>query len=830
MTITACFFIYLCTVNYTFADIASFFPKADLQIKQSEASVRFLLIDSRQITSAQDSIFIALPGEQFDGHQYLIAAYRAGVRSFILSDKKYKKELPKANLIFVENTRKALQELAAQHRQRFSIPVIGITGSNGKTIVKEWLFQLLRSDFSVVRSPKSYNSQIGVPLSVWEMQEQHDLALIEAGISLPGEMVRLEKIIRPRIGILTNIGAAHDEGFTSRAQKKAEKMLLFRSAEIVICSYKNVPKGEPKDKFLTWGRTDEADLQINRTLKTEKGTKIFAWYQGEKVRTQIPFQDTASLENALHCWLTLLHLNLDRTEIEERMSVLEPVAMRLELKQGASGSLLINDSYNSDLTSLKIALRFLTRHSQNLKRTLILSDILQSGKANADLYQTVALLLKKYAVQFVVGIGEEVYRLGEFLPQEVQWDYYEDTTEFLVQADFEDFGDSAILLKGARRFAFEKIAAQLEQKTHNTVLEVNLNALLHNLKVYRSYLSPETKLLVMVKASAYGSGSLETAKVLEYQKVDYFGVAYADEGVELRKNGIKTPILVLNPEAATFAQLVKHELEPEIYNLKQLKELVRFLALRNKQIGIHLKLETGMNRLGFEEEDLTELGTILQDNPSIKVLSIFSHLAGSEAGAHDDFTTKQAARFRNNYEAVCRFLTYRPFRHILNSSGIARFPEHQMEMVRLGIGIYGTEGNPVLAEKLRVVNTLKARISQIKNLEEGDTVGYGRQGIIKQKTRSATISVGYADGLLRAAGNGKFSVLLHGKRAPIIGNICMDMCMVNVTNIPEAKEGDEVIIFGENPRVEELAQVLGTIPYEVFTNTSERVKRIYIEE
>ena len=819
-------------MNYTPTHIAKITRGLVLQKTDDEQAIRHTLTDSRQIISPQTGIFIALKGEQYNGHSYLQAAYNAGVRCFLISEKEASKNLPLATIIFVENTLEALQKLAAARRQNFHYPVIGITGSNGKTVVKEWLFQLLRESFHIVRSPKSYNSQVGVPLSVLEMENAHDLAIFEAGISQMNEMENLEKIIRPTVGILTNIGAAHDEGFASKKEKIKEKIKLFANTDKIICEWKYAQyfKQNKSIQILTWGREKETDLRILRITKKGKESRILANWKGLKINISFPFQDAASLENVMHCWLTLLSLDIDNQTIAQRSKQLEQVAMRLELIQGGNGSLIINDSYNSDLTSLKIALRFLEQQSKSLQRTLVLSDILQSGKKNEELYPAVAELLAKYKIDYLVGIGDEIIDLKPFLRKKIQSDFYKTTKDFLVNFQQDKFKESVILLKGARHFTFEKIAAHLEQKTHNAVLEVNLNAVLHNLKVYRSYLKSQTKLLVMVKASAYGSGSMETAKLLEYQQVDYFGVAYADEGAELRKGGIKTPILVLNPEPSTFSQLLSYNLEPEIYSIKQLKELIHFLKAQDKKMGIHLKLETGMNRLGFDEDNLVELGNLLNQTENIEVLSIFSHLASSEMKDHDKFTKNQVNRFDKNYAKICKSLKYKPFQHILNSSGINRFPQHHKDMVRLGIGIYGVDNSSEISNQLRVVNTLKAVISQIKTLKQGATVGYGRHGKINAPTRTATVSIGYADGLLRAAGNGNYSFLLHGKRAPIVGNVCMDMCMIDVTHIPEVQEGDSVVIFGEEPRVEELAKALDTITYEIFTNVSQRVKRIYVEE
>lgn len=822
-------------MNYSIEKITKIIKGERLSSPLFHPTIQHLSLDSRQIIFPQNSAFIAIVGEQQDGHKYLSDVYSSGVRCMIVSQKVDASLFEGASLIYVKNTLVALQQLAAFHRAQFSFPIIGITGSNGKTVIKEWLFQLLRKRYNIVRSPKSYNSQVGVPLSILGIEKEHDLGIFEAGISLPKEMAHLEKIISPTIGIFTNIGAAHDEGFSSREEKIQEKIKLFSQSDLIICEDKYssyFPKKE-NQKVVCWGTTKAAILQIKNSQSKEKSTAISAFYTKNKtvISIDLPFSDAASIENALHCWLLLLCLGIDNEDIKPLFLRLEPVAMRLELKQGIQQSLLINDSYNSDLTSLAIALRFLEQQSKLPNRVVILSDILQSGKSRQELYQNVAELLSKHQISQLVGIGKEVAILDKFLDKKIAAKYYPNTNDFLSKLEVSSFRDSTILLKGARRFLFEKIATRLEQKTHNTVLEVNLNALLHNLNVYRSYLQSDTKILVMVKASAYGSGSIEVAKLLEYQKVDYLGVAYTDEGVELRKGGIQTPILVLNTEESSFENLLQYNLEPELYSLSQLRSLERFMVAHfNQKIKIHLKLETGMNRLGFEDEEMEEVGRILAKNTQIHVQSAFSHLAGSEASKHDGFSKKQVLRFNEKYKTLCKHLLYKPFRHILNSSGINRFSEYQMDMVRLGIGIYGVDSSQEISAHLRVVNTLKATISQIKTLKKGDTVGYGRYGKIHTPKRSATISIGYADGLLRQAGKGNFNVLVQGQKAPIIGNVCMDMCMIDITQIPSAKEGDEVIIFGEQPKVEDLAKALGTITYEVFTGVSERVKRVYIQE
>jgi len=822
-------------MHYTIQQIAQIIGGNFLRRAGGKAIVNHLLTDSRQLIFPQTTLFFALPGVSQDGHAFMEKLYEAGVRSFVVSKREAYDALPDANIVRVDNVLTALQQLAAHHRQQFNIPVVGITGSNGKTIVKEWLFQLLRDDHRVARSPRSYNSQVGVPLSVWQLQPRHSIAIFEAGISQMGEMARTAQIIRCTAGIFTNIGEAHAEGFSDLMEKLQEKLLLFEFADIIVYSKDN-PSVDAAIRALnkpvfSWSRTEPADLRIGEIRYASSGhAHIEAEFQEKKIAIDIPFSDAASIENAIHCWAMLLFLEVPQEIIEQRMEGLEPVAMRLELREGISGCTLINDSYNSDFTSLSIALNFMEQQRGGARRTLVLSDILQSGREEADLYADVALLIREKGVNRLIGIGQAVQALKNLLPPSVAVHFYDSTAEFLSVCHRFDFQNEVILVKGARPFAFEKIARRLSQKMHRTVLEVNLSALAYNLRLYRGKLRPDTKIMAMVKAAAYGSGGLETARLLEFHKVDYLAVAYADEGAELRRGGIRLPILVLNPEEAVFDSLLRYELEPEIYSLAQLRQFAQFSADAARAVPIHLKLDTGMRRLGFEAEDSDELLELLSVYPHLNVRSMFSHLAGSEAPEHDDFTQMQIQQFETQYALISEGIGYRPLRHILNSGGIERFPQAQMDMVRLGIGLYGIGATGGFSKRLKPVLSLKATISQIKQVTPGTTIGYGRRGQADQDKRIATISIGYADGLLRAAGNGRFSVLAGGKRAPIIGSVCMDMCMIDITQVPDAKEGDEIEIFGDNLPVTELAAALQTIPYEVFTCISPRVKRVYVQE
>ncbi|MEL6924347.1 MAG: bifunctional UDP-N-acetylmuramoyl-tripeptide:D-alanyl-D-alanine ligase/alanine racemase, partial [Bacteroidota bacterium] len=787
------------------------------------AQVGHLLIDSRQLNFPASTLFFAFNGQRHNGHDYIEPLYRAGVRHFMVCEPFDIQPFPDANILLVENMYRALQQMAEVHRTKFQFPVIAITGSNGKTIVKEWLFQLLHQDHNIVRSPRSYNSQIGVPLSIWLMEPTHNLAIIEAGISRKGEMQKLAPMIAATLGIFTNIGPAHDEGFANMAEKIDEKLQLFSSCDTIIYCRddQRVQRAMRrwKEKVLfTWSVKGKANLTIkNIDKRNNQKTFIEAIYKGQRQRILIPFADDASIENAIHCWCVLLQFGLSPDQIKDRMRGLEPVAMRLELKAGINNCTIINDSYNSDLTSLELALNFASQQTQQQKLTLLLSDILQTGQEANRLYKQVAGLLKEKGVNRLIGIGTSVAQLQQYLPEKMRQQYFSDTDRFLALLDFRQFQNETILLKGARKFGFERIANKLSQKVHKTVLEVNLNALIHNLRAFSRRLESGTRVMAMVKASAYGSGSVEVARLLEFHQVDYLTVAYADEGVELREAGIQLPILVLNPEEASFDAIISYQLEPEIYNLSLLKRFLNFLG-KDRPARLHLKIDTGMHRLGFEASDISELVQLIKPFKRIKIISVFSHLAASDAPEHDRFTKRQVRQFINIADQIDALLGYRPLRHICNSSGIVRFPQYQMDMVRLGIGLYGIDA--LIQSELQVVNTLKATISQIKKVKARQTVGYNRSGRMDRSRRIATISIGYADGLPRATSNGNYAVYLHQQRAPIVGNVCMDMCMIDVSDIPEAMEGDEVEIFGRHLPVEQLAKQLNTIPYEIFTGIS----------
>ncbi len=795
-----------------------------------DLQIDFLATDSRQVFVPERTLFFAIKGKHFDGHRFIEELYQKGVRCFCVSDDVESK--PEDAVFFkVKNTISALHKVAAFHRKQFDIPIIAITGSHGKTIVKEWLYSILSKDFLIIRNPKSYNSQIGVPLSVWNINSSHTLGIFEAGISQPDEMENLSNIINGTIGIFTNVGAPHSEGFSDDKEKIKEKIRLFESCEVVIYrkEYEPMDKALTKRNTFSWSTTQQADLTFSILEKKENKTECLAKGQDFEVHFEIPFSDEASVENALHCFATAVYLKVPLERIVQQISRLEAVAMRLELKKGINQCTIINDSYSADLSSLQIALSFMKQQlTPSLHPTVILSDIFQSGIAKEALYAKIAELILETQIKKCIIIGHDISLLFHHLNNKVTCHHFEATQDFLKQFDSDSFSKELVLIKGARRFAFEKIAQQLEQKIHQTVLEINLTALLENFQYYKSLTQSGTGFIVMVKASGYGSGALEVAKLLE-KHVAYFAVAYTDEGVELRKAGIKAPIFVMNPEEASYDHLWKYAVEPEVYSPTQLKKLIQSLPETIASYSIHLKLDTGMHRLGLEMNQLDEILDILQQRPEIKVASIFTHLSASDMPEHDDFSRLQLTRFHEMNTIIAKKIGYQPPRHALNTAGMTRFPEYHMEMVRLGIGLYGIDPTPV-GVPLKVVQTLKARISQVKTIEKGDSVGYCRMGISDQSRKIAIISIGYADGLPRAAGQGKFSPYVNGKPAPIIGNVCMDMTMLDVSAISDVNEGDEVIIFGQQPTVESLATATGTIPYEIFTGISERVKRIYFRE
>jgi alanine racemase len=798
----------------------------------TEDIISVLLTDSRRINTTVEGLFFALSGRR-NGHEFIAEAYAAGVRNFVVKQGPEIK-LPDANFLIVIDVLAALQTLARHPREKFNLDVIGVTGSNGKTIVKEWLYQLMTADKSIVRNPKSYNSQIGVPLSVWQISDRNNLGIFEAGISLPGEMDRLEAIIKPTIGVLTHLGPAHDEGFESEHEKVSEKLKLFKNCRLLIYNYDQLVNYKEIITDLTcftWSRTfDQADLYVFSETIIKKNYYLRAKFKGEEIECLIPFLDQASIENAIVCWATMLALDYSPGETDKRLEHLNPVSMRLELKTGINDCSVIDDSYNSDIQSLEIALNFLNQQNQQQKKTLVLSDIFQSGLQEDVLYKQVAELIKSKKVDKFIGVGEALANHQQYFEAPEKF-FYTDTTELLNHLLNLNFKSETILIKGSRSFEFERVSRALVQKTHETVMEINLNAMLNNLNYYKSKLRPGVKLMAMVKAFSYGSGTFELANMLQYNKVDYLAVAYTDEGVSLRQAGINMPIMVLNAEQSAFDKLTEFKLEPVLYSFGLFDDFIKYVQQNDiLNYPVHLKIDTGMHRLGFDPFDIDILCDLLDDDKYVRVLSMFSHLVASEAPEHDDFTTIQIDRFVKATKEIEQCLGYNVIKHLSNTSGITRWPSAQFDMVRLGIGLYGIDAAvPATDSVLQPITSLKTSISQVKKIVAGDTVGYGRNGVMTKDGQIATVRIGYADGYLRAFGNGVGSMLVNGVVVPTIGNISMDMCMIDVTGV-EVKEGDEVIVFNEQHRIEELATQIGTIPYEILTNISQRVKRVYFYE
>ncbi|UUF15850.1 MULTISPECIES: bifunctional UDP-N-acetylmuramoyl-tripeptide:D-alanyl-D-alanine ligase/alanine racemase [Flavobacterium] len=800
----------------------------------SDIFVDHISIDSRSLQNGSKTLFIALSGVNNDAHLYISELIEKGVQNFVVQ---YIPEnvKGKANFFVVKNTLKALQELAGYYRDLFDFPIIGLTGSNGKTIVKEWLNFLLSPDYNIIRSPKSYNSQVGVPLSVIAINGKHNLGIFEAGISTVNEMVNLEKIIKPNIGVLTSIGSAHDEGFENLTQKIKEKLLLFKKSAVIIYQ-----KNELVDQCLldfsveyplqnrtlfSWSFTDAtADVFILMKETKNDSTIIKYQYKDDVYNLEIPFSDSASIENTISCLLVLLRFNYDFEVIQNRVKLLYPVEMRLEVKNGIHNCSLIDDSYSSDFQSLKIALDFLESQKKNASKAVILSDIFQSGFTNEELYSKVAQLISDNKINRVIGIGTTISSFADKFPNSTM---FQNTAEFIAEIENLNFNNETILIKGARSFQFEEIVSLLEEKTHETVLEINLDAINHNLNYFKSKLADDVKIMVMVKAFGYGNGGLEIAKLLEHNKVNYLGVAFADEGISLKNGGIKLPIMVLNPESTSFPSIIQYKLEPEIYSIKGLNAFLKIAREKNlKDFPIHIKVDTGMHRLGFEDNTIDELIETLKGNSTVRVQSILSHLATSDDLKHYDFVIQQINLFERLSSKLMTELNINPIRHILNTSGISNFPDAQYNMVRLGIGLYGVSNDPLEQKYLENVGTLKSIISQVRVIPAGDSVGYGRRFMAEKETKIATIPIGYADGISRLWGNQVGFVTIKNQKAYIVGSVCMDMLMVDVSHI-DCKEGDSVIIFGESPTVIEMAEALKTIPYEIMTSISQRVKRVF---
>ena len=807
---------------------------------EKTANIGFLLTDSRSLCFPEETLFFALKSGRNDGHGFIPDLYRRGVKNFVVDTvpADYATAYPDANFLKVLSPLEALQRLAERHRDEFDIPIVGITGSNGKTIVKEWLFQLLSPSYTVTRSPRSYNSQIGVPLSVWLLREQSQIGVFEAGISQPGEMLALHDIIQPTIGVITNIGTAHQENFSSVEEKVREKLILFHDANTIVYPYDNetirqcVAEGDFKGEHIAWSEKDDnAPLYINKVEKGETETVIsFIYKKGKEQKYVLPFIDEASIENSITCAAVCLSLGLSAEVMSERMAKIEAVAMRLEVKVGQHGCTLINDSYNSDINSLDIALDFISRRPDHKgrRRTLILSDILQSGIKKEELYKEVSELCVERGVEKFIGIGTDLMSQSDKINVGEKY-FFQDGTSFINSPVFSTLRDEVILIKGARCFGFDNISDMLEQKVHETILEVNLRALVDNLNFYRSFMKPETKLVCMVKANAYGSGAVEVAKTLQDHRVNYLAVAVADEGVTLRKNGITSNIMIMNPEMTAFKTMFDYDLEPEVYSFRLLDALVK--AARKEGITnypVHIKLDTGMHRLGFNPKtDMEELIKRLKSQNAVIPRSVFSHFVGSDSDDFDSFSKMQFDLFDEASKKLQAAFQHKILRHIDNSAGIEHFPERQLDMCRLGLGLYGIDSRD--NRILNNVCTLKTTILQLRDVPKEETVGYSRKGHLTRDSKIAAIPIGYADGLNRHLGRGNCYCLVNGQKAPYVGNICMDVAMIDVTDI-KCKEGDMVEIFGDNLPVTVLSDVLDTIPYEVLTSISDRVKRVYYQD
>ena len=814
------------------------------RIGEVDAQIGWLLTDSRSLCFPEETLFFALKSARNDGHKYIEDLYRRGVRNFVVEAKGLlefctsgTEHMPDANFLIVPSPLAALQRLAERHRDEFNVPIVGITGSNGKTMVKEWLYQLLLPSQKIVRSPRSYNSQIGVPLSVWLLNERTEIGIFEAGISQPGEMMALRDIIQPTIGVLTSLGAAHQENFRSMEEKCLEKLELMHDTEaMVYCSDNDIVsrcirRMQYQGEKIAWSQCDEqAPFFVKNVENKGQTTRITYIWQQEENTYSIPFIDEASIEDTITCAVVALRLGLTPGQLADRMPKLEPVAMRLEVKEGQRGCLLINDSYNSDINSLDIALDFMNRRESKrmLKKTLILSDMFQTGTTPEALYAQVSDLAVKRGIEKFIGIGPELMAQADKI-QVSDKQFFADVPHFLSSDAFTALHNELILLKGARPFGFDLITEQLEQKVHETILEVNLNAVVDNLNYFRSFLKPETKMVCMIKADAYGAGAVEIAKTLQDQRVDYLAVAVADEGVTLRKAGITANIMIMNPEMTAFKTMFDYDLEPEVYSFRLLDALVK--AARKEGITgwpVHIKFDTGMHRLGFDPvDDIFKLIDRLKHQTAIIPRSVFSHFVGSDSDGFDEFSARQFALFEEGSQQLQAAFSHKILRHMDNSAGIEHFPERQMDMCRLGIGLYGVD--PRNNRMLSTVSTLKTTILQMRHVPAGETVGYSRKGKIERDSVIAAIPIGYADGLNRGLGNRRCYCLVNGQKAEYVGNICMDVAMIDVTDIP-CVEGDQVEIFGEHLPVTELSDVLGTIPYEVLTGVSNRVKRVYFQD
>lgn len=818
-------------MHYTVHELASI-----LQAETNERSlvpdiiVEFAEVDSRSVINPGSTVFFALKGSRLDGHQFIPELIHSGVQVFVVS------QIPEehndgVSFLKVPNVLRALQHLAAHHRKRFNIPVIGITGSNGKTIVKEWLFTMLHDHFKVCKNPKSFNSQLGVALSVLQLNEHHELALFEAGISQVGEMEALRNMIQPTLGILTNIGDAHQSGFSGIEEKTREKLSLFAEVpKIIYCKdYQSITYH--RRHFLedvSWSQKWNAEYRILSIRRSREGLHLLLQQDGHQHAFVLHFQDEASLENIMHCIVMCLELGLSQTEIQQGIDQLHNLSMRLEQREGIQGCLLINDSYSLDLKSLQLALQFVDQQNQSLPRTLVITDF-AGHRDHLELFEGLCFLLEKYHIRKFVAVGNEIARIKPLLPPQIVFFEFPSTEALLDHSDALGFRNELLLIKGSRKFGLERLFHQLSLSRHDTILEIDLKAVSHNLDVYRSLLPGQVQVMAIVKAAAYGSGHYEIARLLEHSRVDYLAVAYTDEGILLRQKGIQLPIMVMNTGLVDFGFLMEYRLEPEIFSLQQMERCLEELKDQTS-IPIHIKLDSGMHRLGFQAADIAALCEIIAKNPSLNIKSIFTHLSASDQPAFDDFTRQQASSFEEMVNPILNVLPYKPLLHVLNSGGIARHPELSHSMVRLGIGLYGFDADPSIQQRLEKVHTLKTRIAQIKHYPAGETVSYNRSGVLSAPSRIGVLSIGYADGLPRIAGTRAYRLWMNRQRVPLVGLVCMDMCMVDLSSLDNVTEGMEVEVFGKNAALEELSSLCDTIPYEILSGISGRVKRIFLQD
>lgn len=801
--------------------------------------VRHLLIDSRKLISPVDSIFFAIRTTSNDGHLYIDELYAKGVRLFVVSALPDTSQYPEATFFLTDDVVGVLQSIAAAHRKLFSFPVIAITGSNGKTIVKEWLYHLLQPVVEIARSPRSFNSQLGVPLSIWQMGSQHQLAIIEAGISKKGEMSKLFDVIHPTIGLITNLGAAHAEGFATDAEKLEEKLKLFNEVQtLVYCKdhllIRNYLEGHAALKsakqLISWGVDPTADILLKQVTQIRHTSLLQVQYRGKAIAFEIPFVDRIAIENAMHCFALTVALDLDETVVD-RMKTLPSLSMRLEMKEGQHQSILINDSYNADLTGVMSALEFLSEQKPGLAKTAILSDISGISSQPEKVYAELAGFMRVKKINSLYAVGPVFEKYASFFTGEkIQFAGFASTDALMAHVHPIFFKDQAVLIKGARNFHFEQISQLLERKIHKTRLEVNLSIVQQNFKIHRSLLKPSTKIMAMVKAFSYGAGSYEIASLLQQNGVDYIAVAYVDEGVELRKAGIHLPIMIMNAEADGFASLVEYDLEPEVFSLEHARSLDAFLSREGIQhFPVHLKIDTGMHRLGLDEEQVEQYLAAFKSSRFI-IQSVFTHLVASEDPQQDDFTSRQLKMFEKLADTIQSAVGYPILRHASNTAAIHRHPEAAYEMVRLGIGLYGVSSASGKSLPLKEAVELKTTIAQIRRVKKGESVGYGRSRLLEKDTTIATIRIGYADGYPRSLGNGRGTVLIRGIAYPTIGNVCMDMTMINLGDDDQIQVDEDVLVFGRDHSITTIAQQAHSIPYEIMTGISVRVPRIYLSE